>query len=169
MRKAVLSIALMSLMSAPMVFAQGPGGGRNGRVPNIATRVQREVNRLTNLLDLNPGEQTQLTDLLTKVETSNQTLMGSMRTAQKDLRTAETNNDSAGIQSASTQIGTITGEITANRANLNAGIAQILRPDQLTKYKQLGPRGGFGGGGFGGGRRFGGPPPAGPGGPGSAQ
>ena len=100
------------------------------------------VKRLTTLLDLTPGEQTVLTELFTKNATADQPLMSSMRTAEQALRTAEKNNDSAGIQSASTQIGTITGQITANRASLNIGIEASLSPDQLAKYKALGPAAG---------------------------
>lgn len=76
--------------------------------------------------------------------------MSNMRSAEQALHAAEKNNDAAGIQSASTQIGNITGQLTSNRSMLNAGIAQILTPEQLTKYKALGA----GAGGFRG-RRFG--------------
>ena len=82
--------------------------------------------------------------------TANQPLMSNMRSAEQALHAAEKNNDAAGIQSASTQIGNITGQLTSNRSMLNAGIAQILTPEQLTKYKALGA----GAGGFRG-RRFG--------------
>lgn len=144
MRRAILVISLFSISAAPAVFAQAPRG-QGSRVPNINARVQRQVQRLTTLLDLTPGEQSSLTDLLTKNATANQPLMSSMRTAQQALHAAEKNNDSAGVQSASTQIGTITGQMTANRSALNMGIASILTPDQLSKYKALGPeRGGWG-------------------------
>ena len=136
MRKAIPAIVLFSVFVCPALFAQG-GGGRQGRQPNTAAMVQRQVKRLTTLLDLTPGQQSSLTELLTKNATVNQPLFASMRTANQALRTAEANNDSAGIQSASTQIGTVTGELTASRSTLRAGIAQILTPDQLMKYKAL--------------------------------
>jgi hypothetical protein len=111
--------------------------------------VQRRVKYLTTLLDLNPGQQTSLTDLLTKGATANQSFASSMRAARQALNTAEKNNDSAGIQTASAQIGTLTGQEALNRANFNAAIAQIFTADQLTKYKALGGGGGPGRG-FGG-------------------
>lgn len=144
MRKEILVIALFSISAVPSVFAQNPSVWGGNRQPNIAAMVQRQVKRMTTLLDLNPGEQSSLTDLLTKNASVNQPLMSSMRTAQQALRIAKKNNDSAGIQSASAQIGTITGQMTANRSALNVGIAAILTPDQLAKYKELGPAG-FGG------------------------
>ena len=156
MRKVVPAVALLSIFVAPALFAQNPGGPRGNHQPNIASMVQMRVKRLTTLLDLTPGEQTTLTELFTKDATANQPLMSGMRTAEQALRTAEKNNDSAGIQSASTQIGTITGELTANRASLNIGIEAALTQEQLAKYKALGPAAG-GGPGFRGG-------PGGPGG-----
>ena len=149
MRKAIPAVALISIFAASSLFAQAPNGFRGNHQPNIAARAQRQVQRLTTLLDLTPGQQTVLTDLFTKTDTSDQTLFTSMRSARQALHTAETNNDSAGIQAASTQIGNITGQMTANRSTLNVGITQILRPEQLAKYKALGHGGrewGFGGG-----------------------
>jgi hypothetical protein len=144
MRKAI-PVVLLSMCAALNLFAQNPS--RGDHQSNITAMVQRQVKRLTTLLDLTPGKQSSLTDLLSKNAASNQPLFLSMRTANQALHAAQTNNDIAGIQSASTQIGTITGRMTANRAILNAGIAQILTPDQLTKYKALGHAGpgwGFG-------------------------
>jgi len=150
MRKAIPVTALLVIFAAGPLFAQNPGGFRGNRPRDLATMVQMRVKRLTTLLDLTPGEQAALTDLFTKDATANQPLMSSMRTAEQALRAAEKNNDAAGIQSASTQIGTITGQLTANRASLNIGIAQSLTPDHLAKYKALGPAAG-GGPGFRGG------------------
>lgn len=162
MRKAVLATVLLAFAAAPVLVAQSTGAP-GGHKPNIATMVQRQVNHLTLLLDLTPDQQTSLTTLLTNNATANQPLMSSMRAAQKALHTAETNNDSAGIQSASAQIGTTTGQLTASRSTLNAGIAQILTATQLAKYKALG-HGGPGRGGRGRGPGgFGGPGPGGPG------
>jgi Spy/CpxP family protein refolding chaperone len=151
MRKAIPATAMLFIFAAAPLFAQAPGAGRGDHQRNLAAMVQMRVKRLTTLLDLTPGEQTALTDLFTKNATANQPLMSSMRTAEQALRMAEKNNDSAGIQSASTQIGTITGQMTANRASLNIGIEAALSPDQLAKYKALGPAGAGGGPGFRGG------------------
>ena len=158
MTKAILAIGLLTVFAVPAMSAQTPTGGRNK--PNMAAMVQRQVSHLTILLDLTTAQQSALTTLLTQNATSNQSLFAGMEAARKALHTAETNNDSNGIQTASAQIGTITGQMTANRSILNAGIAQILTPDQMTKYKALG-HGGGGWGGRGHGR------PGGPGGPGA--
>lgn len=144
MRKAIPATTLLFIFAAAPLFAQNPGGFRGNHAPDVAKMVQMRVKRLTTLLDLTPGEQTTLTELFTKDATANQSLMSGMRTAEQNLRTAEKNNDSAGIQSASAQIGTITGELTANRASLNIGIEAALTPDHLAKYKALGPAAGGG-------------------------
>lgn len=166
MGKATLAMAVLSLFVAAPLFAQAPGpGGPGGRGRNGGNGVQREVKRLTTLLDLTPGQQTSLTTLLTNNAAANQPLMKSMWAANKALHAAEQNNDSAGIQSASAQIGTITGQLTANRSTLNAGLAGIFTTDQMNKYKLLG----HGPGGFGGGFHRGGPGGPSPGGPGGGQ
>lgn len=156
MRKRILAVGLLSLWAVPAVMAQNQPNQTGRQKPNIATMVQRRVSRLTTLLDLTSAQQTSLTTLLTTNATDNQGLFSSMRAARQALNTAEKNSDSAGIQSASTQIGNLTAQMTASRATLNAGIAQILTSDQMAKYNLLGHGGGhFGRGGFG--------PPGGPG------
>ena len=154
MRKATLAIVLfsISMCATSNLSAQGSAAGPGDHKPNIAAMVQRQVKRLTTLLDLTGSQQASLTTLLTDNATSNQSLFATMRSARQALHTAEMNNDGPGIQAASAQIGTITGQMTAARSTLNAGIAQILTPQQLTKYKALGLGGhgwGFGGRGFG--------------------
>jgi Spy/CpxP family protein refolding chaperone len=151
-RKAILAIALLSMCAASNLSAQSSAAGPGDHKPNIAAMVQRQVKRLTTLLDLTGSQQASLTTLLTNDATSNQSLFATMRSARQALHTAEMNNDGPGIQAASAQIGTITGQMTAARSTLNAGIAQILTPQQLTKYKALGPGShgwGLGGRGFG--------------------
>src|ERR1700676_5447840 len=100
MRKAVLAIALISIFSAPALWAQNQTpnngrryGGAGGHGPNIAAVVQHQVARLTVVLTLTPGQISQVTDLLTKNATSNQALFASMRSAQESLHAAEASND----------------------------------------------------------------------------
>lgn len=138
MRKTILAIGLISLWAVPVVAQSTQTGHQR---PSVATMVQRRVSRLTTLLDLTPAQQTSLTTLFTTNATSSQGFFSSMRSARQALSTAEKNNDSAGIQSASTQIGNLTAQITASRATLNAGVAQILTADQMTKYNLLGHHG----------------------------
>lgn len=159
MNKALLVVSLLSITAIPGLRAQNAPGGIGRWSPDISTMVQRQVARLNTLLDLNPTQQQQVTDLLTINETANQKLRSTMRTAEQALRSAEQNKDTAGVQAAATEIGTVTGEMTANRSTLRMGLATILTADQMAKYKALGP--GAGGRGFGPGRP---PAPAGIGG-----
>jgi Spy/CpxP family protein refolding chaperone len=142
MRKAVLAISLLSVFSVPALFAQNQNTA--GHRPNTAAMVQRQVKRLTLLLDLTPGQQTALTDLFTKEAADNQGLFSSMNKARRALSTAEKNNDSAGIQAASTEIGALTGQMTLDRSNLNAALKGILTSEQWMKYNALGGARGYG-------------------------
>jgi Spy/CpxP family protein refolding chaperone len=145
MRKANLALATLLVFVAMPLFAQNPGWGAGGRGGNGAARVQREVTRLTTLLDLTPGQQTQLTALLTSNSSKDQPLMQSRFKAERALRTAEDNNDSAGIQAAHQQLTAVDTQMAANRAAFNTSLAGILTADQMTKYNTLRqPGGGFG-------------------------
>lgn len=155
MNKALLIVSLFSITAIPGLRAQNAPSRGGRRSPDISTIVQRQVARLNTLLDLNPTQQQEVTDLLTTNETANQKLRSSMRTAEQALRSAEQNKDTAGVQAAATEIGTLTGQMTANRSTLRMGLATILTADQMAKYKALGP--GAGSWGFGPGR----PPAAG--------
>jgi Spy/CpxP family protein refolding chaperone len=153
-RKAVLVMSLLSLSAVPVLAAQNQQYQNGAHKPDAAAMVQRQVKRLTDLLpDLTPAQVTACTTLFTSNAAGSQGWMSSMRAARQALNTAEKNNDTAGIQAASTQIGNLTAQMTANRSTFNASLAQILTADQLKKYKEFGG-GGFGGGGRG--RRFGG-------------
>jgi LTXXQ motif family protein len=148
MRRTILAMVALPLFVAVPMFAQNGGGVRSGHQPNVANMVQRQVNHLTTLLDLTPGQQTQLTSLLTNNFNTNQPLRQSEFKAERALRTAENNNNSTGIQAAHQQLATIDGQIAANRAAFNTALAGVLTPDQMTKYKALGPGAGAAGRGF---------------------
>jgi len=62
--------------------------------------------------------------------------------------TAIKSNDANGVATASAQIGTLTGQMTANTAKADAAFYATLTPEQQAKYTPAG--GGFGGRGFGG-------------------
>jgi len=130
--------------------------------PDPATMVQRRVERLTTLLSLSAAQAQEATTIFTAAATADTTVRTNLQTARTSLNTAITNNDVSGITQASTTIGTLTGQITANDAKAQAAFLQILTADQRTKYNHGDQGPGFGGpAGFGpsGFRGRGGPPP----------
>jgi|HubBroStandDraft_5_1064220.scaffolds.fasta_scaffold15011_2 Spy/CpxP family protein refolding chaperone len=150
MKKAAIILLLVTIFSAPTIFAQGPDG------PGGGNGVQRHVAFLADKLSLTSAQQTQVTTILTSAETNGTTVRASMKAAHDSLNTAVQANDSAAMEQAATAIGSLTAQTTLARAKSDAAIYQLLTPDQRTKYAQMqsdmgrgGPRGRGGPGGAG--------------------
>lgn len=132
-----------SVLATSFAFAQNPH-----TPPDPPTMIQHRVSRLATLLNLTAAQQQQATTIFTAAATASQTARTSMRTAHQSLTTAIKNNDAGGIEQAATTIGNLTAQSTMSDAKTQAAFLQILTPDQVTKYNQLGPGGhGFGHGG----------------------
>jgi Spy/CpxP family protein refolding chaperone len=113
--------------------------------PDPAAIVQRQVQHLTQTLSLNSAQAAQASTIFTTAQSANQSVMTSLRQAHTALATAIKSNDLTSIASLSMQIGTLTGQMTANTAKGDAAFYGILTPDQQAKYN---PTGGFGGRAF---------------------
>lgn len=124
--------------------------------PDPGAMVQRQVGRLTQTLGLNTDQQGKATTLFTNAHAANESVMTGLREAHQSLATAIKNNDAGSIATLSTQIGTLTAQMTANNAKADAALYAILTPDQQAKYTPNAGMGGFGGGAFSGGRGPGG-------------
>jgi Spy/CpxP family protein refolding chaperone len=142
MQRKLAKFLTTSVLATSFAFAQ------SHTPPDPATMIQHRVSRLTTLLNLTAAQQQQATTIFTAAATASQTARTSMRTAHQSLTTAIKNNDAGGIEQAATTIGNLTAQSTMSDAKTQAAFLQILTPDQVTKYNQLGPGGhGFGRGG----------------------
>ena len=139
----------MAALSAGAILAQGalnhemgggPGGGTppSTNPPDVATIVAREVSFLTTLLTLTTGQQTQATTIFTNALNSITPLETNITTAQTALSTAIKANDTPGITTQSTAIGTNQGQITLIQAKADAAFYALLTADQKTKLATLG-------------------------------
>ena len=138
MKKGLLSILLVSAFAAPAIFAR-----QNQGAPDPSKFVARRVQHLTTLLDLTPDQVSTATTAFTTAAMANAGLMSQLRTAHQALR-ADIEGGSGNIQSDSTTIATLEGQIRANDAAAEKAFWASLRTDQQTKYKSLeGGRGGF--------------------------
>ncbi len=161
--KRVANFILISVFSAGLAFAQSTGTAQPNQPapPNPANMVQRRVQRLTNQLGLSADQQAQATTIFTNAAGTEAGILSNMKTARENLRTAVQNNDQNTINSVSTQVGALTGQLTAAEALADAQFYQILTPDQQSKLTQRGhgigplgpgvgpgPMGGFGPNGF---------------------
>ena len=150
--KPIIKFLTFGVLCAGLALAQRTA-------PDPAAMVQRQVERLTQMLSLTTAQQGQATTIFTNAQTANQTVMAETRTAHTSLTAAIKANDTAAISTLSAQIGTLSGQTTANTAKADAAFYAILTPDQQAKYTPGagGFGGGFGGRGPGGPMRRGGP------------
>ena len=123
----ILAVAAM----ATVLFAQG--------MPkhDPQQHIQDHVKFLTTVLSLTPQQQQQATTIFTNASASHSQVHDSMKTAHQALETAIKNNDAAGIEQASTQIGNLIAQMTASHAKAQAAFYQILTPEQQTKFNEL--------------------------------
>jgi Spy/CpxP family protein refolding chaperone len=143
MKDFITKAAAIAVLSAGAILAQGPlhpnnhgndnGAGSTSNPPDVATVVAHEVSFLTSLLTLTTGQQTQATTIFTSALTSINTLQTTITTAQTALATAVKANDTAGITTQSTAIGTAQGKIVALQAGADAAFYALLTADQKTK------------------------------------
>lgn len=164
----VLGVAL----SAGLMFAQGPGQGRQQRgggppaagsnvvrtPPDPAKMVERRVSMLTRWLELAPDQVTQATSIFTGAATASQAVRTSMQSNHKALREAVKANSIAGIDQAANALGSATAQITSIDAKAEAAFYAILTADQKARYDRRGAAmGPMGAGPMGGGPMGGGP------------
>ncbi len=145
---------------SPRRAGMGPG---NGPAADPATRAQRRVDFLTAQLNLTDSQKAQALTIFTNAATSAQSVHTNMQAAQTALSDAVKKNDSAAIDQAATNIGSLTSQVISIESKADAAFYALLLPDQQAKYDAM-PRG-FGGGARGmgmgprGGRGGGNPPP----------
>jgi Spy/CpxP family protein refolding chaperone len=101
-----------------------------------AQRIQHRVDHLTKELGLTPAQQQQATTIFTGAMASQKSFHDQMRAAHDSLKAAVQKNDSAGIDQASSTIGSLTGQLTSAHAKAQAAFYQILTPDQQSKLKE---------------------------------
>jgi Spy/CpxP family protein refolding chaperone len=134
---------------------------RHRQPPDPTQMVEHRVSFLTNKLGLSPSQQEQATNIFANEMSAGKSLHGQMKTARQNLDAAVQKGDSAGIDAAAGNIGTLTAQMIAAHSKAQAAFVQTLNPDQQKTYSEI-HRSGWGMRGFHG--RGG---PGGPGGPGA--
>jgi Spy/CpxP family protein refolding chaperone len=149
-----ITIHLMSLAAITAGLFLTEVVAQNGP-PDPAQMVQMRVDRMSEELKLSKAQQKQITGIYMDAQTSNQSVMGGMRTANESLVAAIKGNDTAAMSQAANTIGTLTAQMTVNNAKAEATVYAALTPDQQAKYtpRAGGGMGMYGGGQGGGGRR----------------
>jgi Spy/CpxP family protein refolding chaperone len=125
--------ALLAILGIlPMAQAQSPH-----TPPTPASMAARQVQRYTTLLSLNPAQVEQATTLFTTEATTGSNARAAEHTAHQALEAAIKANDTATIQSTSTTLGQMAGEMMASHALTRAQFYALLTADQKTRFDQL--------------------------------
>ncbi len=156
MKIAKTAALIVLAVASTLLIAQTPP-----QPPSPATMAAHRVDFMTTVLNLTVAQQQQATTIFTNAATAESGVHDSLQSARQNLKTAVTNNDSAGIDQASATIGSLTAQFTSLQAKANAAFYQILTADQQSKLTKLESQQGPGG--------RPGPPPGGPGGLGFAH
>jgi len=166
MKSKFIAASTVALTLAAGVYAQGfrQRGPQNGQRTDPGARMERF---LTRSLQLDASQQNQLHTFIEENRVATQSLRDQMPDLRKGLMEAIKANNTAQIDTLTTQMGNIEQQLSAARAKTAAKFYAVLNDAQKA---DLGARigmlmGGFGPGGFGGpmgrgGRGPGGPPPA---------
>ena len=148
MRK-LTSVLTLCVCAAAFAVAQPQQRMGSGTPPTPTEIAQRRVSFLTQQLSLTDVQVQQATTIFSNAATAEAAVRDNMKTAHEALTAAIKKNDAAGIEQASTTIGTLTAQSTSTDAKANAAFYQILTADQQASFQP----GGFGmgmGGGMGG-------------------
>jgi hypothetical protein len=124
-------LAVGALLAATVV-AQRPFGTTSSTPPDPATIVARKVDHLTKLLGLSTTQAGQATTYFTEALTAITPLETTLHTDRQSLQTAIKANDAANIETLSTNVGSLNGQVLALQSKADAQFYAILSPGQQT-------------------------------------
>jgi hypothetical protein len=119
------------------VLAQRPFGVMTSATPpDPATIVANKVERLTKLLTLSTSQASQATTIFTNALSLVTPIETNLRTDRQSLQTAVKANEVATIESLSTNIGSLTGQILTIQNKADAAFYAILSTTQQNTLNQ---------------------------------
>lgn len=143
-------LTVCTAVLAATLMAQRPFGVlTNGSAPDPATMVANQVARLTTLLTLTTAQQAQATTIFTNALTAITPLQANEATARQALPAAVKGNATSTIDTLTSTIGSLSGQIMAIQNKADAAFYAILTSDQQTTLGQTNFLNGPGPGGFG--------------------
>ncbi len=145
--KTQIRVTVIGALLCTAMMAQSPFGDISPAASDPATVVANHVARLTRLLTLTTAQATQATTIFTNALTAVTPLKTTLETGRTALKTAVQSNATATIDSLSSQIGSLTGQITAIQSKADAAFYAILTAAQQTILNASGGFDGHGGGG----------------------
>ncbi len=143
MKSRLIKYAATAAMAAGMVFAQtatqpGQSGAATPAPGQHAVKPRAAFHRrMMQALNLTPAQQQQAKAIFQQAHQNAQPIVQQLRQNRQAMAAAVKSNDVAQIQSLSSQLGTLQGQVTAIRAESMAKFYSTLTPDQRTKADQM--------------------------------
>jgi Spy/CpxP family protein refolding chaperone len=135
-------IAVGAVLAATMMAQRPFGVVTSSTPPDPATIVAHRVDRLTKLLGLSPTQANQATTIFTDALNAVTPIETTLRSDRQSLQAAVKANESATIESLSTTIGSLTGQVIAIQNKADAAFYAVLSPTQQTTLSQSKGHGG---------------------------
>ena len=138
MKKAVLTLITAGLIAAPAAFARVDTPKSANSRPQVAARVDHQVDYLTTVLSLTSSQRQQAKTIFMNAANANAVVFANLKTERQSLNKAVSGNEpTKSIAMLSDAIGSDTGKLVANRAMASEQFHKILTPEQQTKLTQL--------------------------------
>jgi hypothetical protein len=135
--KTLFRTTAVAAVLAATVLAQRPFGVMTRSTPpDPATMVANKVDRLTKLLGLSATQASQATTIFTNSLGLVTPIETTLHTDRQSLQTAVKANDVATIESLSTSIGSLEGQILAIQNKADAAFYVLLSPTQQNTLSQ---------------------------------
>jgi Spy/CpxP family protein refolding chaperone len=132
MRYRILTALSVTVLAAGMLLADTPAA------PNHPGQG-RGVERMATVLGLTDAQKTQAQAIFTAERQAVKPLFQQVRTVRQSLHTAATGGG-GDVDQLSSQLGTLTGQLSAIHTKSIAQFYALLTPDQQTKAQALFPR-----------------------------
>ncbi len=130
-------ITAVAAVLAATVLAQRPFGVMTGSTPpDPATMVANKVDRLTKLLGLSSTQAGEATTIFTNSLNLVTPLETTLHTDRQSMQTAVKTNDVATVESLSTNIGSLEGQMLAIQNKADAAFYAMLNPTQQNTLNQ---------------------------------
>lgn len=136
----------LAALAGSMLLAQTPAP-TPGTSPHGQHSAAGRLDRMSIVLGLSDAQKTQAKAIFDAEHQAAKPLFQQVRTLRQSLRKAVTTG-TGDIDQLSSQLGTVTGQLTAIRTKAMAQFYALLTPDQQTKAQAMaghrgGPRGGW--------------------------
>jgi Spy/CpxP family protein refolding chaperone len=139
--RSLIRYAAVALTMTGLLLAQNPGNPPGTGAPGAGNRMANRLDKLAALLNLTPGQKTQVGGILQNSFDQAKPLMGQMRDNRQAIeqlvKSGTTENFDQQLQTLANTQASLTSQLTVIHAKAMAQAWNLLTPDQRQKADQL--------------------------------